>query len=80
MPEVNKLDDDQLTQAFKRVDVWLHDRETSVPCVTCETPGLDIDNQSVPPYSEWYQLRCDACGLDTIISRQMGFARWIDPL
>ncbi|MFM1815029.1 MAG: hypothetical protein RLZ98_1724 [Pseudomonadota bacterium] len=76
----DKLDEQQLKSAFATVESWLYNRSEPVACVVCDAPGLVIENQSVPPYAEWYKLNCSACGLDTIVSRQTGYARGIDPI
>jgi hypothetical protein len=61
------LASDHLAEALERIDAWRADSSIAPTCPVCRAPGLEIIDRSARPYSEWYALKCAACGLDSSV-------------
>jgi hypothetical protein len=61
------LASDHLAEALERIGAWRADPLIVVSCPVCRAPGLEIIDRSARPYSEWYALKCTACGLDSSV-------------
>lgn len=59
-------------EALRRVAEWRSGGQTCVKCPGCEAAGLAITDRSARPHTEWYHLKCVACGLDTTIGVPLG--------
>lgn len=59
------LRSEHLSEALNRIAIWRADPGTVQNCPVCQAPGIEIIDRSARPYSEWYALKCAACGLDT---------------
>ncbi len=56
---------DEMRVALRRIRMWENGGKTEpVTCPICGAPGLDVEDHSARPYSEWYFVRCASCGLD----------------
>ncbi|WP_291159588.1 hypothetical protein [Hyphomicrobium sp.] len=53
-----------MADALDRIARWRADPGAVQGCPVCGTPGVEIIDRSARPYSEWYVLKCAACGLD----------------
>ncbi len=58
------LKTEHLPEALDRIAAWRIDPGKVQNCPVCGAPGIEIIDRSARPYSEWYALRCVACGLD----------------
>ncbi len=56
------------------VRAWQVDEVKPVHCPECQTPALEITDQSTRPYREWYALSCPACGFEKTLSIPLGAA------
>jgi hypothetical protein len=57
----------RLQDALASIAAWQADPAAHCICPVCKSPGLTIADHSARPYTEWYALRCEACGLDAIV-------------
>jgi hypothetical protein len=67
-----ELPTDKMPLALRRIAHWRAAPADLVRCPVCETPGLQIVDQSARPYAEWYALTCPACGLNATINIPLG--------
>jgi len=58
------LANEHLGDALDRIAIWRADPSAVQSCPVCEASGIEIIDRSARPYSEWYALKCSACGLD----------------
>jgi hypothetical protein len=58
------LPPDLFADALTAITGWRVDPDQPVLCPVCGVPGLKIVDQSARPYTEWYALNCEACGLE----------------
>ncbi len=58
---------ERLREALDRITAWRVDPGASHACPACGVPGVEIIDASARPYTEWYVLKCRACGLDATI-------------
>ena len=63
---------EKLRTALERIAAWRAAPDEPVACPLCEATGLEILDQSVRPYAEWYALSCAACGLKATINVPLG--------
>lgn len=61
------LEGGRLKEALRRISAWRADPGAFRECPLCGASGLEIVDRSARPYSEWYELKCAACGLDTTL-------------
>ena len=54
--------------ALSRIQDWRNDSAQALFCPRCGGKGLEIKDQSVRPYREWYQLVCFSCSLNETVS------------
>ncbi len=61
------LPGERLKDALACIAAWRIDPDAPRNCPVCGAAGTKIIDRSARPYSEWYVLRCEACGLDATI-------------
>ena len=59
--------------AHRTIAAWKNDPEAEAKCPRCKDGGLSIIDRSARPYSEWYELHCDAC--DLVVTMQLPLAK-----
>ncbi len=59
-----RMSPEVLNESLLLVQRWRASSEALLHCPVCAAPGVEIIDRSVRPYSEWYALRCDGCGLE----------------
>jgi hypothetical protein len=62
---------ERMAEAMACVAAWRADPDAPCNCPVCAAVGLEIIDQSARPYSEWYVLKCAACGLDATLQIPM---------
>ncbi|MGQ0673755.1 MAG: hypothetical protein ACT4N2_12880 [Hyphomicrobium sp.] len=50
-------------RGMEQLALWRGDPLEPVACPRCSRVGLAVADRSARPYAEWYELRCDGCGL-----------------
>lgn len=56
---------DELRVTLRRVRIWESGgKKEPIQCPLCGAPGLEVEDRSARPYSEWYVVKCAHCGLD----------------
>jgi predicted RNA-binding Zn-ribbon protein involved in translation (DUF1610 family) len=65
------LDAKRMREALDCVTAWRLEPAASHACPACGAPGVEIIDASARPYTEWYVLKCRACGLDATINIPM---------
>jgi hypothetical protein len=58
---------ERLKDALASIAAWQADPEAHRTCPVCRSPGLTIVDHSARPYTEWYALKCETCGLDATV-------------
>lgn len=58
----------EIREALAQVQIWRRDNSQEVFCPICDAPGLEIADRSARPHTEWYTVKCEACGLDDAIA------------
>ncbi|MFT3730048.1 MAG: hypothetical protein QM780_01300 [Hyphomicrobium sp.] len=61
------LKSEHLPNALDRIAAWRCDPFSVQKCPACDVAGIEIIDRSARPYSEWYALKCGACGLDAAL-------------
>ncbi|MET0431282.1 MAG: hypothetical protein ABWX70_11050 [Hyphomicrobium sp.] len=56
-----------MPDALARIAAWRTNPDAVQTCPQCQAAGIKIIDRSARPYSEWYALTCNACGLDTSV-------------
>ncbi|MGL4396005.1 MAG: hypothetical protein ACRCS9_05650 [Hyphomicrobium sp.] len=67
-----QLDAERMAIAMSRIAAWLSSPDAEHACPACETLGVVISDHSARPYTEWYAIKCSACGLDAMVSVPLG--------
>lgn len=56
---------DELRVTLRRIRIWENGgKKEPMQCPLCGAPGLQAEDRSTRPYSEWYLVQCPVCGLD----------------
>ncbi|MGE3709502.1 MAG: hypothetical protein AB7G35_07505 [Hyphomicrobiaceae bacterium] len=63
---------DQWNSLYGKLQQWCNDPSTEIDCPSCSADGLSIEDRSVRPYSEWYIMSCQACGLQETVQIARG--------
>jgi hypothetical protein len=61
------LPSERLKDALACIAAWRIDPEVPRNCPVCGAAGAKIVDRSARPYSEWYVVACEACGLDATV-------------
>jgi len=72
-PDHKVLSESEWYKAHQAVAAWKSAPEVEAHCPRCDTAGLHIIDQSARPYSEWYELNCDAC--DLVVTMHLPLAK-----
>ena len=67
-----KLAPTETATANAAIARWQQAPAAPVRCPVCDAPTLVIVDRSARPYTAWFALSCNACGLDDIITYAMG--------
>ena len=70
----HKLPPDKTAAALSAINAWQRDTAKAVSCPMCGSEGLRIVDRSSRPYTAWFGLDCDACGLADHITYPLGGA------
>ena len=65
------LNDAEWYKAHEAVAQWKNTGSSPQVCPRCSEAQLTITDQSVRPYSEWYKLDCNNCGLDVTMHQPL---------
>jgi transcription elongation factor Elf1 len=63
-PDHKVLNAQEWERGHKVITTWKNDPEADLTCPRCGQGGLQLVDQSARPYSEWYELSCETCGLE----------------
>jgi transcription elongation factor Elf1 len=66
-PDYKVLNAEEWSRAHQVISAWKNDPGAELACPRCGHAGLAIEDQSVRPYAEWFQLSCGQCGLEVSV-------------
>jgi hypothetical protein len=66
-PDHKVLSGEEWDRAHRVVSAWKNDPAAQLACPRCNAEGLGVEDQSVRPYAEWFQLDCDKCNLEVSV-------------
>ena len=69
-----KLPYDKTAVAMAAINGWQREPAKSVSCPVCAAEGLRIVDRSSRPYTAWFGMECDTCGLADHITYPLGGA------
>lgn len=55
---------EETQRALTGINAWRVDPDAEAICPRCSCLGLEVIDCSARPYTEWFALKCAACGLD----------------
>jgi len=64
-------DADTWTKLLALVSAWRREPEKARHCPVCQAGGLEIEDRSIRPHVEWYQINCRVCGLKETVQIPM---------
>lgn len=66
------LTDAETKAAHFVVNEWRDDPRQPLPCPRCGATGIEIEDRSARPHTEWYAITCPSCGLDEALAIALG--------